>query len=221
MMICPIDEDSFKTIKISDYDPQWLISDLVGGHRTGCLKLSNDIEKLRGAMVFLKGSVVGAIYVSKACIETKPTEESLDLCLKSLKQSDTTVMLYDLPEELVLSFSSLFLGYPVSRMDSYTSIDYYHYITDWCQKEQSTLTIALLFEDGGGICFGFVYSGRYIGAFHVEEQEFSDDQEFLIHLMDLYPHSTLGVSILPPEMTSSVVRFGFDLDQAWKHLEGK
>jgi len=126
------------------------------------------------------------------------------------------VIMYDLPESLVLSSSSLFLGYPVPRQDDYNSRDYMDYICEWFEGKGNTACLAFSFPSNNGHCFAYIHRGQLVGAFYVEEQVFTQEKEYVYKLLEKEPNADLSVSILPPEMTSSAVRFGFSLSMARK-----
>jgi len=214
LIMPPIDEDSLKTLRIGDYDVEWLITDLEGGMRTGCVKATCESRLSRAAMLLYRGRAVGCIYGSKADPNTKATPESLNLTLQDLESPDTVVSLYDLPEEVTLAMSSLFLGYPVTRKDDYTAREYMDYICDWFKQEQGTATLAISLSNNRGTCLGYIYKGDFVGAFYVEDQVFRRDKEFVYELLHSDHTAGLEVSILPPEMTSSSVRFGYSLSMS-------
>ncbi|MGD9683311.1 MAG: hypothetical protein AB7W16_19255 [Candidatus Obscuribacterales bacterium] len=214
LIMPPIDEDSLKTLRIGDYDVEWLITDLEGGMRTGCVKATCESRLSRAAMLLYRGRAVGCIYGSKADPNTKATPESLNLMLQDLESPDTVVSLYDLPEEVTLAMSSLFLGYPVTRKDDYTAREYMDYICDWFKQEQGTATLAISLSNNRGTCLGYIYKGEFVGAFYVEDQMFRRDKEFVYELLHSDNTAGLEVSILPPEMTSSSVRFGYSLSMS-------
>lgn len=214
LIMPPLDPSSVKTIVIGDYDVEWLITDLEGGMRTGCVKCNSESRLSRSAMLLYKGRAVGCIYGCKSDPNTKPTEEAVNSLLADLEAPDTVVTLYDLPEDVTLSMSALFLGYPVERNDSYEALNYLGYICDWFAKEGGTATLAMTLSDGRGTCLGYVYRGQYIGSFYVEDQEFHPERAFVEQLLASDPNAQLEVSILPPEMHSSAIRFGFSLSMA-------
>ncbi|HEY9785770.1 MAG TPA: hypothetical protein V6D17_10240, partial [Candidatus Obscuribacterales bacterium] len=63
-------------------------------------------------------------------------------------------------------------------------------------------------------CLVFVYKGQFCGAFYVEDQKFTQDITFVHELLRQDNQANVEASILPPEMTSSAVRFGFSLSMA-------
>ena len=220
LIMPPLDEDSTKQLRIGDYDIEWLITDLEGGMRTGCVKATCESRLSRAAMLIYRGRAVGCIYGCRADPETKPTEESLNLMLSDLESPDTLVTLYDLPEDITLSMSALFLGYPVKRDDDYSALDYLKYICDWFDKEKGTATLAISLSGGRGMCLGYIFKGVFAGSFYVEDQVFHQDRGYIEQILANDAEATLGVSILPPEMTSSAVRFGFSLSMARKNNQG-
>ena len=54
---------------------------------------------------------------------------------------------------------------------------------------------------------------------HVEDQHFTEDKEFVYELLRSDKDANVEASILPPEMTSSAVRFGFSLSMARSRRE--
>jgi hypothetical protein len=216
LILPPLQTEAVKQFNIADYDLEWLITDLEGGMRTCCVKLSNDDVPSRGAILLYRGRAVGCIYCSKLQPEPYRTEDDLQKALHDLSLANTTVAMYDLPESLVLSSSSLFLGYPVPREDDYDARAYMDYICEWFEGKGNTACLAFSFPSNNGHCFAYIHRGQFIGAFYVEEQVFTQDKDYVYKLLEKEPKTELNVSILPPEMTSSAVRFGFSLSMARK-----
>jgi hypothetical protein len=219
-MVAPLANSQVTTLRISDYDPEWLITDLEGGMRTGCLKATSEREFSRSAALLLRGRAVGGIYGSKDDPITRPTEESVASMLATIcREPDTVVSMYDLPEHVVLAMSALFLGYPVERNDDYSPLEYMVFICDWLQKEGLTAALAITLAHGTGTILAFVCKGRYAGAFNVEEQSFHEDREYLYDLLEQNPEAGIEVSVLPSEMHSSSARFGFSLSLMQRRLK--
>src|SRR6516162_10144107 len=91
LILPPIHAESMNTFKIADYDLEWLITDLEGGMRTCCVKLSNNNVPSRAAILLYRGRAVGCIYCSKKQPEPTRTEEDLQKALFDLSLPDTTV----------------------------------------------------------------------------------------------------------------------------------
>ncbi|MDZ4832185.1 MAG: hypothetical protein SGJ27_00135 [Candidatus Melainabacteria bacterium] len=214
LIMPPIDADSLRTMRIGDYDVEWLITQLEGGMQTGCVKAACESRLSRAAMLLYRGRAVGCIYGCKSDPTTKPTEESLQAMLSDLESPDTVVTIYDLPEEITLAMSSLFLGYPVERHDDYSAKEYLDYICNWLGQKNGTATLAISLTEDRGTCLGYIYKGEFSGAFYVEDQAYRADRAFVDEMLGNDPRAALEVSILPPEMHASAVRFGFSLSMA-------
>jgi len=221
LILPPIDKDSLEEFKIVDYDVEWLITNLEGGMRTGCVKAACESKLSRSAMLLYRGRAVGCIYGCKSMPDTQPTEQSLQNMLADLEVPDTDVKMYDLPENVTLAMSALFLGYPVQRNDDYDARAYMDYICGWFESKGNTACLAITLPSNSATCLGYVYKGQFCGAFYVEDQQFRTDKEFVYELLRNDPRANVEASILPPEMTSSAVRFGFSLSMAKKRIDGR
>lgn len=204
-----------------DYDLEWLITNLEGGKRTGCVKAVCERRKSRSAMLLYRGRVVGCVYNSISRQETPTTEQSLQCMLDDLEVPEAVVEVYDLPEDVILAMSALFVGYPVQRNDDYDARKYMDYICDWLESKGSTGCLAITLPSFAGTCLGFIYKGQFVGAFDVEGQEFSTDKEFVYELLRKDSKANLEASVLTHEMTSSAVRFGYSLSTANRQRKNK
>ena len=210
------DLSSLATFTGEEQDLEWLITDIEGGMRTGCVKAISQSTMSRSAALLYKGRAVGCIYGRKKQPENYGTEQSLQIMMQDLEKSDTEVQLYDLPDNVVLPMSALFLGYPVPREERVDARTYMDYMCNWFASKAQTACLAVTFPSRSATCLCFIYEGNFCGAFYVEEQKFTEDKDFVYELMKTDPQASVEASILPPEMTSSAVRFGFNLSMARK-----
>jgi hypothetical protein len=109
------------------------------------------------------------------------------------------------------------MGYPVGREDDYDARAYTDYICEWSEGKNATACLAFSLPNNRH-CFGYIYRGQFVGSFYVEEQLFTQDKNYLYKLLEKDQDAQLDVTILPPEMTSSAVRFGFSLSMARKEM---
>lgn len=216
LILPPIDKETLNSFAVSDYDLEWLITDLEGGMRTGCVKTSAESKLSRAAMLVYKGRAVGCIYGCKSMPETHPTEPSLSFMLKDLEADDAKVTFYDLPEDIVLSMSALFLGYPVDRAENISAREYMDYLLNWFSEKVQTACLAINLPTMFGTCLVFVHAGKFVGSFYVEDQHFSTDIAYVHELLNRDDKAILEASILPPELMSSSVRYGFSVSMAMK-----
>lgn len=220
LILPPVDGQEPNVFKIADFDLEWLITDLEGGMRTGCVKASSEERKSRSAMLLYRGRVVGCIYGSKSMNDPQPTEGSLMLMMQDLALPETTVTVYDLPAEVALPMSALFLGYPVNRSDDLDARAYSDHLCNWFAEKKQTACLAFSLPSSAATCLGFIHQGGFVGAFYVEDQKFTQDQNFVYELLAREPQAGVEASILPPDMTSSAVRYGFSLSMARKGQVG-
>jgi hypothetical protein len=216
LILPPMEGTESSNYTMSDYDLEWLITDLEGGMRTACVKASSEARLSRSAMLLYRGRAVGCIYGRKSMPDSMPTEQSLTYMLQDLGQPDSKVVIYDLPEEVTLAMSALFLGYPVQRSDDLDARSYMDYLCGWFAEKGQTACLAVTLPSSAANCLVFVTRGQYVGAFYVEDQKFNPDRNYVYELLANEQGAGLEASILPPEMTSAAVRFGFSLSMARK-----
>lgn len=192
-------------------DLLWLITDLEGGMRTGCVKAFCEGRKSRSAVLLYRGRAVGCIYGNKGMTDPLPTESSLQMMLSDCQTPNTQLVMYGLPEEVTLAMSALFLGYPVERSDDLDARSYMDYIMNWFAQKQQTACLAYSVNEASGTLLAFIHRGAFVGSFYVESQEFSEDINFVYNMLAQDKSARVEASILPPELTSTSVRLGFSL----------
>jgi len=223
LVMPPVDQESLeslKSFKIADYDMEWLITDLEGGMRTGCIKATSEQKLSRSAALLYKGRAVGCIYGCKANPEAKPTEESLSAMLSDLEAPDAVVTLYDLPEDAALSMSALFLGYPVDNNPEMTSREYCDFVMKWFGEHNSTACLAVTVAQTKSTYLVFVHKGKFGGAFFVEEQQFTRDPASIISMFNQHPDAKIEASVLSADTLNSGMRFGYSLSMARQKRSG-
>lgn len=216
LVMPPIDQDSLNTYKMADYDLEWLITDLEGGMRTGCMKSTSEQQLSRSAVLLYRGKAVGCIYGCKSAPDAKPTEESLTNMLSDLNAPDAVVNIYDLPEEVTVAMSALFLGFPVERDESKDAKTQFDYFMNWFTQNGSSSCLAISMPSSKSTCLVFVHKGKFGGSFHVEDQVYTQDPAAIYQLFANDPNCKVEASMLQPEMTASGSRFGYSLSMANK-----
>jgi len=213
LLVPPINPADVTTFTIAEHDLEWLVTDLEGGMRSGCLKVSSESVKSRSGMLLYRGRCVGCIYGNKQMPESPPNEEALAYMLADMRLPDTQITMYDLPEDIVLASSSLFLGHPLERNESRTPQEYFQYTLQWLEEKKQTACMCMTVNIANPPkhCFIYIYRGQYVGAFYVEDQSVSKEISRVYSILNEDPQATFNVLILPPEMTSSAIRFGFSL----------
>lgn len=214
LFMVPEDRDSVEYFCIAErVSDQGGLSDflleLEDGEYTGFIKISNGRKKMRAAMALYRGRGVGAVHVDATDTNTPATEEALSRLLDELKVQQTLVMKYKQRDELVTSFSGLFLGYPIEREDDFTAHEYLEYVSNWFAQKDSTATLAFSYKMRTALVF--FHKGEYIGFYDIDDVTFDTGETKLKRFLERMPLCNLEASILPPEMLSSKVNYGFKL----------
>lgn len=150
-------------------------------------------------MLVYRGTSVGCMYSSNVLPDTRPTEESLKSMFSDLAVPGTSVVMYDLPENITLAISALFRGYPVQRTDNYNALAYFDYICGWLESQNGTACIIITASSDFSTCLSYVYKGQFCGAFCVEEQQFETDKNFVHELLRKNLGANVEATVLPRE----------------------
>lgn len=189
---------------------------------TGVVKVSNSQLRTRGGILLLRGRAVGALRNRGRDEEGAfgplsrpplPTEESLNSLGSDLRHESTLVMMYPSEEELVVPFSALFVGWPVTREDNLATMNFQKYIRQWL--EQKEVTAVLAFSVEGAASFSFVRQGEFVGFYETKYAWFHQSSDDADSIISSYPVSGCEVSILPPPVESDP-EFGFKLSSRWE-----
>jgi hypothetical protein len=187
-----------------------LMADLENTKFTGCLKAENEERLSRSAALFFEGRVVGCLYGTKSPKpEPYTTEIALYLLIGDLQKSGTVIQLYSLPEEIILSMSSLFLGCPIEGLPESNTPTVALGLLDEFGKRGQTGCLTLSTDLSGTISVSFVHAGTYIGSFLVEKQQFLPSVELPMELPEEYKNARLDASFLPDEMISDSIQYGY------------
>jgi hypothetical protein len=214
LIMPPIKADTLKVLRVQDYyDVDWLITQWEGGMHTGCIKTSSANLSSNSAMLLYKGRAVGCIHC-KSNSEAKSTEAALNAMLADLDAPDTVVTIYDLPDEITIAMSALFLGYPVERHDDYSAKEYLDYICSWLKQKNGTATLAISDSQNSNTCLCFIYEGNVVGAFDVKRQSFQEGRALVEEFIENDPEAILEVSIIPSDMYNRAKCFGFSLSMS-------
>ena len=205
-LILPPISEPFETKIDQIEDLLWLITDMEGGMRTGCIKATCNEKKSRGAVVLYKGRAVGCLYSSEKQKDPLSIENSLQLTLSDCQSPGTKMLRYWLPDELALSIAALFLGEPIQRSDDWNAPDYFNYIFEWFTSNRQTACIAI-----AGCIFTFIHKGIFVGAFFVEDQQFVKEIDAVQNILKSNPNASVDASVLPPERFEPPVRLGLSL----------
>ncbi len=209
-----LNEADVNTFTMGEYDPELLIGDLEGGMRTCCVKLICDENMSRSAMLLYRGRVYGAIFSSKEIPQTPDWEEALGLVVNNLFIPTTQMMVYDLPEDIVLPLSACFQGFNAPNSednDTKYNLDYY---SNWFLRKESTGLFAIVFHSLGATFLIYVYKGEFKGLYLVEEKKYFNSIEYLYELLEQDSDTSFQASAVSPSLLLNPNRHGISLSMA-------
>lgn len=184
---------------------------------TGVLKASFDHKKYRGALLLYAGWCVGALYAGLDQEAIKHTHKALPVLLTALNKDDSAqIQIYDLPDEIVLPFSSAFIGQFMEPAQIASPSQMAKFFIDHIKDlpRHCLITIKTLCQSTSELCLVYFYWGKISGHFLVERQEFSFDSQFPEYVLSEALDAKIHLSILSPEIDgvySGSTRFGFPL----------
>jgi hypothetical protein len=131
--------------------------------------------------------------------------------LEDVESADAKLEMYELPSELVLSMSALFLGYLDYRDDQLDNFGYAEQMLAYFATHHETACLSLIDESAAPCALGFISDGKFKGMYAIAERAFGEEPGFMRQVFDKHPHSKLAAYILPSAMTTDSVRFGYSL----------
>ena len=201
-------------LMVQEHDLEGLIFQLESSKITGALKAFSATGQSRSAVLLYQGRVVGAVYGNANMTELQPMDAAIQLMIADWAWPDTEALLYELDEGAVLSLSALFLGYPVARSDKRDAREYMDYIAEWIREKKQTACLAFTLPKSKTNCLAMYHRGRFVGCYHAEELNYSQDINLIRNLLAGEPKAKVHASLLPAEMFSTAINFGYTLSMA-------
>lgn len=194
-----------------DCDVDALLRDLELAAFTGTLKARSESLKSRSAMLLYRGRVVGAIYGRKDLNEPLDIQKSIALIKGDLKNADTLIQVYELPQNVVLSMSAIFLGCPVTNDGSLDVKDFVDttLMSMRLSGEMGCITIA--HEAQRPDILLFIDRGDLTGGFEIETTTYETERTTLDAHIAAADAALLDVHMLPEQMLSDQMTFGYKL----------
>lgn len=209
----PAGENSLQSC--ADYDVHKLIASVEANKTTGCIRAWNHRTSTRSLMLLHEGRVVGCVYGSRGMQETD-TLLGLKLMLMSLRNADTTFMIYDLPENIVLPLASLFLGKPTERPVIEDSEKYFR---SWFRNKKQSVCLTIVSTTAGMTYLVFIHGGEFTGAFCIDDQELSHDLNLIENIFAARPSTFVDACVLPDPLDGEPR--GHNLSRVMAELSGE
>ncbi|MBZ0189013.1 MAG: hypothetical protein K8F91_22400 [Candidatus Obscuribacterales bacterium] len=198
-------------IRCGDLKLAQLLSDLETSKFTGSIKAESEKVLSRSAALVFDGRVVGCIYGRRSLQEAHLGDRALEFMLEDLQLDGTTMQIYELPREIVLSMSALFIGCPVDEKIArqQEASDFAQSVVDSLSNSLETACIALSTDERQSQCLAFLYKGEKHGSFSVIDQVFDENFDLIFKKACEIPEVKANAYLLPREMISDSVLLGY------------
>jgi hypothetical protein len=209
----PIGSPSIIT-KLNETSAKEVFSTVEETNFTGCIKIYCQSRLSRSALVFLKGRVVGTIYTTKPPIDSCSFSMGIRRLLADISTPgvDADLEMYELPPGIVLSLSSLFLGYVDQPQTQVNNLVYAERMLSHFSARRGTACFNLIDPKNDlPFALGFISEGTFRGTFTIAQKAFAEEIGYLLNLLLTQTQLKLQTHILPAAMTTDAVRFGFSL----------
>lgn len=211
--------DEVKHYTVGSSNLTEIFAELEASQFTGCIKSDCEEKPSRAAALIYRGRVVGGIYGTRTPSEPYTAEVALNMMMLDLGSEGTTLKIYPLPDQVVLPMSAMFLGFPAPVDDFLSDDALVQSVVEICnelvsRKETGCITVTLPKTEE--LCLVYVHAGKCPGYFNVDFQRFAVDLNQLDNLIAGDVDARLELFLLPPEMTSLHVSFGYSLTGAYE-----
>lgn len=212
--------DEVREYTVGDANLKDVFDEIEQNAFTGCIKSECESRKSRSAALIYKGRVVGCIYGTRTPSDPYQTEVALNMMMLDFRSEDTAIKIYPLPDQVVLPMSAMFLGFPAPvdnflKGDEDALVQSVVEICDELVERKETGCITATLPKSQQLCLVYVHAGKCPGFFNVDFQRFSASLEELQQLIVEDIDARLELFLLPSEMTSPHVTFGYSLTGAY------
>lgn len=208
LLVPPVDDVEIRNLNTSDQDFAKLCQELEQSEFTGCIKSFNQNKFSRAGAILNNGRVMGCIYGNKSTSEPLPVKESLELLKEDAREGGSDLRIYELPEDVVVALSSLFIGCPLVRNDGLSAIEYIQQMREWLKQNEQTACFACSLSTTTWL--DLYFEGTYSGTFCVEDQKFYRSEGFLLTKLT-EPDARVEMALLSPELNASEQTVGLPL----------
>ncbi len=203
----------FRELNSSVADTSMLLTELELANFTGCVKVRSEVQKSRSAMLLFEGRVAGAIYGRKDAQETFAVEKAMKQMKADIGEADTFLQVYELPPDVVLAMSALFLGCPVAKDKEKTLLDYFDttLISISVSGETGCLTFSESEDGSQPDILVFIKLGQPFGGYKIADQIYVEEAESLLSEIRAIGKGAVEAHILPEQLLSEAMTFGYKL----------
>lgn len=141
-----------------------LVVSLEGSQRTGCLKIESARTKSRSAVLLYKGRVVGCVYGRKNMVCQYLAQDAHKCAMSDLASPGNVVEAYELPEEIVLSASSLFCGQPIHLDAAAVGEQVFEQAMATVVRSQLPGCVVLTSQENETLCIFYIHNGQLLAV---------------------------------------------------------
>ena len=200
--------------KLNENSAKEIFSTVEETNFTGCIKIYCQNRLSRSAIIFLNGRAVGTIYTTKAQSDATSLAVGIKQMLEDISTPDVdaNMEMYELPQGIVLSMSSLFLGYVDHPQTQNNNLAYAEKMLAHFSASKGTACFNVLNpKTDSPFALGFIAEGKFRGSYTVDQKWFAEEDGFLLNLLLSQTYLKIQTHILPSAMTTGAVRFGYSL----------
>lgn len=209
------------SVKAKEINILDLVEDIESRKITGCIKCSSDEALSRGASLLLDGRAIGCIYGNKKQQEAYLFDKALINMFNDMNYEDATILVYELPSEIVYSMASLFIGCPIRKKSQSRNASVMDEILPDLESSDETACFTLTANEIKSQSLGFLYKGKRHGSYSVVEQVYEENYDQLFNLSKTDSELESHVYLLPKEMISDSVLLGYSLPTICKQVESQ
>ena len=128
--------------------------------------------------------------------------------------ADTFLQVYELPQDVVLAMSALFLGCPLAKDESKAMLDYFDTTLMSISLTGETGCLTYSEESGSPDILVFISKGQPFGGYKIAAQEYIENAETLLSEIRKSEKGSIEAHILPEQLLSEAMTFGYKLHGA-------
>jgi len=184
---------------------------------TGCIKIYCQSSLSRSALILLNGRVVGMIYTTKSSNDPCSIPVGIKKILEDVSAPDleADMEMYELPRAIVLSMSSLFLGYVDTPPALVSNLVYGERMLAHFASNRGTACFHLVNSKTDALfALAFVCEGVFRGIYTIDQKAYAEEHGFFLNLLLSQTQLKMQTHILPAAMTTDAVSFGFKLSSS-------
>ncbi|MBX9771000.1 MAG: hypothetical protein K2X29_06495 [Candidatus Obscuribacterales bacterium] len=142
-----------------------LLINVEGSQVTGCFKVVSPITRSRSSILLYRGRALGCVFGERTLKHQLFGEEGLACALEDLSSPDNTLIVHQLPEDIVLAAASLFQGQPLSISYQISAQDYFQAAMDMLLQSGSPGCIVVKQKHDDAMAMVYINRNKTVGIY--------------------------------------------------------